>query len=53
MRRFLLTTLINIVLEGLATAVRQEKNKRHIDQKGRNKISPFTDEIIVNAERNL
>ena len=42
--------LFNIALEVLAIAIRQEKEMRHSNWKGRNKMSLFADDMILCIE---
>ena len=46
----LLPPLFNTVLDVLARAVRQGRNKKHLDWKRRTKLSLFADDMILYAE---
>lgn len=43
-----LATVFNMVLQILATGIRQKRNKRHSNWRGRNKLTLFEHDIILN-----
>ena len=45
-----LTTALNIVLEVLASAIRQQKNKRHSNWQRRSQTSLFADDMMLYIE---